>query len=120
MARAFRLFHHRVGVEVVVATPGEVFRVRSGKIARTVGRDLHDPRGQFGHEPAVVRHEENRAGVVLQAVDERADGFQVEVVGGLVQHQHVRPLHDEQREDEARGLAAGEQSDPFEHVFARE
>ena len=103
---------------MVVATPGEVFGVGAGKVARTVGRDLHDARGQLGHEPAVVRNEQNRAGIIFQALDEGADGFQVEVVGGLVQHEYVGSLHDEQREDEARSLAAGKQANPFHHVFA--
>ena len=52
-------------------------------------------------ERAVVGDEEQRAVVVLQRGFEQLEGFDVEVVGRLIQHQHIRRLGEEAREQQA-------------------
>ena len=57
-------------------------------------------------EGAVVRDEEDGAGVVLQRRFEELERLDVEVVGRLVEHEHVGGLGEEPRE-QAVALAAG-------------
>ena len=73
--------------------------------------DLDDARGERGDELAVVRDEDQRAGVLLQRGVERLDGFHVEVVGRLVHQQHVGLLQDQLAEQHAALLAAGDDLD---------
>ena len=51
--------------------------------------DLDDAADELVEELAVVRDEEDRAGVGLEVVLEPEQGFEVEVVGGLVEQQQV-------------------------------
>ena len=74
------------------------------------GRDLEDARGEARDEPAVVGDEDQRAVVLLEPRDQRLDRLEVEVVGGLVEHQHVGLLDAEPREHQPRRLAARERS----------
>ena len=46
-------------------------------------------RGDAVEEPAVVRDHDGTAGEAEQRVFERAQGVDVEIVGGLVEQQHV-------------------------------
>ena len=55
---------------------------------------------------AVVRDDDQRAVVVLQRLGQRFAHLDVEVVGRLVEQQKVRALANDQREREARLLAA--------------
>lgn len=48
-----------------------------------------DVRGDPVQEPAVVRDDQAAAGKLQQGVFQRPQGFHVQVVGGLVQQQHV-------------------------------
>ncbi len=57
---------------------------------------------------AVVRHEQQRAGERLQRVLQRLAALEVQVVGRLVEDQHVGAAADEDREPEALALAAAE------------
>src|SRR5690606_21120413 len=57
---------------------------------------------------AVVAHDDQRAAVLDQAVFQHLQRFHVEVVRGLVQHQQVRRLREQPREDHAIAFAAGE------------
>jgi hypothetical protein len=43
-----------------------------------------------------------------EALEQALDGLDVEVVGGLVEHQHVVPAQDDLGQKEPRGLAAGQ------------
>ena len=92
-----RLEDDRVGVEVVVAAALEVLGVRAREVARPVRRHLEDARRELRDEPAIVGHEEDRPLERLQALDERVDGLEVEVVGRLVEHEHVGLLDDDAR-----------------------
>jgi hypothetical protein len=55
-----------------------------------------------------VRHDEGRALVALERLAERDDGLEVEVVGGLVEDEHVVLLEHQLGEHQAHRLAAGE------------
>ena len=101
----------RVGVEVIVAAALEVLRVRAGKVAWPLRGHLQDARRELGHEPSIVRHEEHRTLECLQSFDQRMNGLEIEMVGGLVEDEQVGLLRDDPAEDEARGLAPRESSD---------
>jgi len=47
-------------------------------------------RWHFVEEVVVVRNEEDRAFVTLERDIERVDGFEIEVVGGLVENENIR------------------------------
>src|SRR3954471_15870500 len=59
-------------------------------------------------ERAVVRHEEEGAGIVLQRRLEQLERFDVEVVGGFVENQHVGGLREKPRQQKPVSLAARE------------
>jgi len=59
-------------------------------------------------EGAVVADQEQRARVILQSGFQQLERFDVEVVGGLVEHQDVGGAREEAREEQAVPLAAGE------------
>ena len=67
----------------------------------------------------VVRDEHQRALELRQRHRQRLACFQIEMVGGLVEQQQIRPLPDEQRERKARLLAAGEVLDRSGRHLAR-
>lgn len=52
---------------------------------------------------AVMRHQHHGGIGFLQGQRERFPHFQVEMVGGFVQQQQIRPLPDQQRQSQARG-----------------
>ena len=62
-------------------------------------------------EIAVVRDEQQRAGIAREPVLEPQHGIEVEVVGGLVEQQEVRAAHQRLREIEPHPPAAGESRD---------
>ena len=62
-------------------------------------------------EGAVVAHDDQRAGPVVEEVLEGAQRVEVEVVGGLVEQQHVRLLRQGQQQLQAAALAAGQERD---------
>src|SRR6202035_5311692 len=113
VARRFRLLlgaaqaQHRFGVQVIVAQALQVLVVGAAEILDALGRYLEDAVGELGDEPAVVGDEDEGAVVGLESLDERLDGLEVEMVGGLVEHQHVRLGDRQPAEDAAGGLAAG-------------
>ena len=57
---------------------------------------------------AVVAHHEQGAGPGVQVVLDDGEGVDVEVVGGLVQQQHVRLVHEQAQELQASAFTAGE------------
>src|SRR3954462_12991820 len=75
---------------------------------RAVGArlQLDDARGERGDELAVVRHEDERAGVFLERAVQRLDRFHVEVVGRLIQQHHVRHVEHQLADDHALAFAA--------------
>ena len=60
---------------------------------------------------AVVRDEQQRAGIAREPVLEPQHGVEVEVIGGLVEQQQVRAAHQRLREIEPHAPAAGEARD---------
>jgi hypothetical protein len=65
-------------------------------------------RGDPVEEPAVVGDDHGAAGELQQRVLERLQGLDVEVVGGLVEQQHVAALLERERQVEPVALAAGQ------------
>ena len=57
---------------------------------------------------------------VHQAIVDGGDGFQIQVVGGLIQHQHVRTVEHHTGEHTPNLLAAGEDLHRLEHIVAGE
>ena len=92
-------------VEVLVDAAGQV-----ADCAVAEQRDLavDDPLEQV----AVVRDDEEGAGPAVEEVLERGEGLDVEVVGRLVEEQHVGLGHQQPQQLEAPPLAAGQVADP--------
>ena len=67
--------------------------------------------GDAVEEPAVVRDDHHAAAEVLEALFERAESGDVEVVGGFVEEQQVAAGGQELREVHTVALAAGEHAD---------
>ena len=74
----------------------------------------------FFHHVLVVGHEQHGPVELLQRHVQRVDGFEVEVVGRLVEHQHVRLLQHDAAEEQPRGLAARERVRRLQPFFAAE
>ena len=71
-------------------------------------------------EAPVVAHQQQRAAVALQRVLEELERLDVEVVGRLVEHQQVRGLREEPREQQAVALAARQRLDRRLRALRRE
>ena len=69
---------------------GDVGVVVAGPACQQAPVQLDDPRGQLAEEDAVVGHQENRTGKAKEELFQPGDGVQVQVVGGLVEQEHVR------------------------------
>ncbi len=69
---------------------------------------------------AIVRNQDQRAGVAVEPFLEPDDGVEVEVVGRLVEQQQVRAAHQRPRQIEAHAPAAGELGDRALEVFVGE
>ena len=70
--------------------------------------ELEDPAGHVVEEVAVVGHGDHRARILLEVPLEPGDRLGVEVVGRLVEEQHVGRLQQQAAERHAPPLAAGE------------
>jgi hypothetical protein len=76
--------------------------------------------GDAVEEPAIVRDHDRAAGEVQQRFLERAQRLDVEVVGRLVEQQHVAAALQQLREVHAVALAAGQLADPASAARALE
>src|SRR5882762_2328808 len=105
--------------EVVLVAAAEVDHLR--RVARFfAGPQLDDARGQGRYELAVVRDENERAGVPVERGVERLDRFHVEVVGRLIEQHHIGHAEHELPDQHALPLAAGDHLERFLLVVARE
>ena len=64
-------------------------------------------------KPAIVRNHQHRAGEGEDGVFERPEGVDIEIVGGLVEHEDVGALFEHLREVDAVAFAARELFDRF-------
>ena len=67
---------------------------------------MPDARGDLFNQIVIVRDQKHRRLRPLQRDVQRVDGFEVKVIGGLVQHQHVGLLQHEFAEQQPGRLAA--------------
>src|SRR5208282_2913248 len=95
-----RLLHRRDGRLVIFVSALEVGNF-------VVVLEVPDPGGNFVDQVMIVGDQKNRPLIALQRNIQSINRFQVEVVRGLVEHQHVRLLQHQFAEKQARGLAAG-------------
>ena len=89
----------------------EVLLVVPRIAAHALVLEAHDARDLLVQEVAVVGDQDEAAGPLLQEVRKPRDRRHVEVVGRLVEQQHVGALEQEAREDAAHLPAAGELAD---------
>ena len=82
--------------------------------------EVPDAGGDFVDDVVVVRDQQDGAIVPLERNIQRVDGFQIEVVGRLVEDQEIRLLQHEFAEDQARRFSAGQRARGFQRVFAAE
>ena len=79
-----------------------------------------DVRGDAVQEPAVMRDDQGAARELQQRVFERAQGFDVEVVGRFVEQQHVAALQQGLRHVQAAAFTARQRADQLLLVGALE
>src|SRR3984957_16151444 len=84
------------------------------------GFEVPDAGGDFVDDVVVVGDQQHGAIVFLQRDVQRVDRFQIQVVGGLVQHQHVRLLQHQPAENQTGGLAAAQRAGLLGGLFAGE
>ena len=84
---------------------GLEFGVVARVFAEPAAVEFDDARGQARQKLAIVGDEQQRAAVFRHHVFQPLDGLDVEVVGGLVQQQHVR-LHDQRPAERHPALPA--------------
>ena len=97
----------------------EIIFVVAGEDFDFAVADFEDAGGQLVDEIAVVRNEDDRAGVLHERVEQHVFGAQVEVVGGLVEQKEIRRMQQQAQQGVAAALAAGEHADLLEHVLVR-
>ena len=71
-------------------------------------------------EVAVVADEDDGAGIGAEHFLQHVQRFQIEVVGGLVQHQQVGGLGERARQHQAAALAAGQRAERRARLLRRE
>ncbi len=103
------LLHGLVGKPLLLAARKR--RIVAGPGRELSAIELDDPRGQALQEGAVVRDEHHRTGILGEKAFEPRDGLDVQVVGGLVEQQHVRLRHERAREEHAPPPSAGQRID---------
>ena len=84
----------------------EKLRVGARIDHRLAVADLDDLGGQLLDEVAVVRHDDQRAAVVLERVEQDVLRVEIEMVGRLVEQQRVGWPQQHARDREPRALAA--------------
>ena len=92
--------------------------VRSRVDERGPAADLHDFRGEALDEVAIVRHEDQRAAVVDQRVEQDFLRVEIEVVGRLVEQECVGRLEQHARDGEPGPLSARQHAGPLVDVVA--
>ena len=91
---------------------GEVLVDAAGQVAQpAVAEHRDEPVADALEEVAVVRDHEQRAGPAVEQVLERGERLDVEVVGRLVEQQHVRLGHQQAHQLQPAPLAAGQVAD---------
>ena len=93
---------------LLLLEPGRVVPLPGDAVAAV---ELQDPAGHVVEEVAVVGDRHHRARVLLEEPLQPRHGLGVEVVGRLVEEQHVRPLQEQPAERHAPRLAARERLD---------
>ena len=73
--------------------------------------DEPQPVGAGFQQVAVVGHHDHGAGIFVDRLDQRGAAVDVEMVGGLVEHDEVRPLEGGEAEQQPRLLAARQVGD---------
>ena len=120
---------HRVGAGGIGAQPGDLVLFVAGEVAfepiplRGIGFGAFpgkDVGGDEVEEPAVVGGDDHAAGELGDRVLQRRKGFGAQVVGRLVEQQHVAALLQREREVEPVAFPAGEQARRFLLVGALE
>lgn len=81
---------------------------------------VEDGTGQTVHQVTVMGDQQQGAGVGHQRLGQVFAGIDVQVVGGLVQKQQIRPFQHDLRKAQTRQLAAGQCFAGLEHRIAPE
>ncbi len=90
------------------------------EVFNPAGREVPKSRGDFVDQIVIVRHQQHRSLVALKRDIERVDGFEIEVVGGLIEDEDVGLGENQLAEDEACLFAAGESLGLLFAFFAAE
>ena len=101
----------RVGLPRALGPGQHVGRVPAVELADGAVADLPRPLAHRVEEPAIVGDDEQRAAPDAQVLGQPGDALDVEVVGGLVEHQQVGLLDEGGGQGDPAALAAGQAGD---------
>src|SRR5579871_1491625 len=94
----------------------EIIFVVARKDLDFAGADFENARGQVIDEVAIVRDEDDGAGIFHQRVQQNIFCPKVKMVRGLVEQQEVRGMEQQAQQGIASTLAAGKDADLLEDV----
>ena len=116
LAHPFQLFLHRLAVGaflllfllqalLLLLQPGGVVALPGNAVAPV---QFQDPLAGVVQEVAVVGHRHHGAGELVQEALQPGHGLGVQVVGGLIQQQHVRGAHQQAAQCHPAALTTGQ------------
>ena len=91
-------------------------------IGKTVGAALpvesqHNRRNAIEHVP-IMRNQHQRSAIFEQAFFEYVEGWNIEIVGGLIEEKHICGLKHELRDQYARPFASGKPANGLIELLA--
>jgi len=113
---------HRVGAGRFGTEPGDLVLLVASEVAlepippRRIGVRTfpgEDVGGDATEEPAIVGSDYHAAGELGDRILQRRKGFSVQVIGRLIQQQHIAALLQREREVEPVAFPAGAQAGRF-------
>ena len=96
------------------------FFVRALEVFDPIRRNTPDTRGRFFQQIVIVRDQEQRTRIFLQRDVESVDGFEIEVVGGLIEQQDIGLLQHKPAKDQASCFSARKRRGRLETLIALE
>src|SRR5580704_14460633 len=100
---------------------GLVFLVRALEVGDlVVALEVPDAGCHLVDQIVIVSYQKDRSLITLQGNVQRVDGFQIQMVRGLVEHEDVRLLQHEFREEQPGGFATGKDVGGFRRFLALE
>ena len=107
----------KLSVSLAISFPFQIFIICSLMIYDAVRNDFNNTVRNRLNKFAVMRGKNHNAFKVCKAIIQSSNRLQVQMVGGLVQNQHVASIQHHPRQHTANTLSAGKNTRGFEYVI---